>query len=394
VRPGILNHDRRGAELLNAVRAAAGSGLYERTGHWAAPEFGIGKLAWLACHEPAQLARARHVLQFHDWLVFRLSGAVVSEPSSAAMSGALDLASGGWASDLLVALGVDPELFPPLVRAGTAVGGVRPEVASAIGIATGTPVLAGGGDTHMSCVGVGHAKPGDITVVAGSTTPVMLATVDPALDAVEQPVVSAHVFPGTWAAETNAGATGIRFTWLLGLAHEFGAAGFSYDDLTRLAASGPAGAHGLFAVAGSPFWGEEAWASTPAGALLGLTPSHSVADVARALLEGSAIAVAAQIARLERTLHGPAGRVRVTGGASRSPFWCQLLADVSARRIDVARVDEPSSQAAALVVLGDAHALPQPELTEYEPCTGASELLEPVRAGYEERYAALAEMRA
>ena len=74
VRPGILNHDRRGADLLDAVRAAAGPGLYERTGHWAAPEFGIGKLAWLARYEPEQLARARHVLQFHDWLVFRLSG--------------------------------------------------------------------------------------------------------------------------------------------------------------------------------------------------------------------------------------------------------------------------------------------------------------------------------
>ncbi len=46
----------------------AGPGLYERTGHWAAPEFGIGKLAWLARYEPEQLARARHVLQFHDWL--------------------------------------------------------------------------------------------------------------------------------------------------------------------------------------------------------------------------------------------------------------------------------------------------------------------------------------
>ena len=102
---------------------------------------------------------------------------------------------------------------------------MRPEVASAIGIAAGTPVLAGGGDTHMSCIGIGHAEPGDITVVAGSTTPVMLASADPPLDAVEQPVVSPHVFPGTWAAETNAGATGIRFTWLLGLAHELGAAG-------------------------------------------------------------------------------------------------------------------------------------------------------------------------
>ena len=242
------------------------------------------------------------------------------------MSGALDLASGGWASDLLAALGVDPGLFPPLVRAGTEVGGVRPEVASAIGIAAGTPVLAGGGDTHMSCVGIGHAEPGDITVVAGSTTPVMLASADPPLDAVEQPVVSPHVFPGSGRrrptperpASASRGCSASRTS--------SARPALSYDDLTRLAASGPAGARGLFAVAGSPFWGEEAWASTPAGALLGLTPSHSVADVARALLEGSAIAVAAQIARLERTRPARADayasraeRAAARSGASCSP---------------------------------------------------------------------------
>ncbi len=232
-----------------------------------------------------------------------------------------------------------PALFPPLVRAGTEVGGVRPEVASAIGIAAGTPVLAGGGDTHMSCLGIGHAEPGDITVVAGSTTPVMLASAEPPLDAVEQPVVSPHVFPGTWAAETNAGATGIRFTWLLGLAHELGAAGVSYDDLTRLAASGPAGARGLFAVAGSPFWGEEAWASTPAGALLGLTPSHSVADVARAMLEGSAIAVAAQI-DAPRADAARRGAARARHGRSEPQ---PVLVPAARRRLRPARSKRPPS---------------------------------------------------
>jgi sugar (pentulose or hexulose) kinase len=392
VGPGILNHDRRGGELLDEVRAAGGSGLYARTGHWAAPEFGIGKLAWLARHEPARLSHARHVLQFHDWLVFRLCGAVVSEPSSAAMSGALDLAGGGWAEDLLAALGVDPGLFPPLVRAGSEVGGVRAEIADVVGIAPGTPVLAGGGDTHMSCLGIGNAEPGDVTVVAGSTTPVMLAAAKPPLDLDEQPIVSPHVFPGAWAAETNAGQTGIRLTWLLGLARELGVAISSYDDLTGLAATSPVGARGLFVVAGNPFWGEAAWASTPPGAIVGLTPSHSVADIARATLEGSAGATAAQVARLERVLDVPVGRVRVTGGASRSAFWCQLLADTSGRVIEVAGADEPSSMAAALVVLGDPRAVAPPELTAFAPDAGAHDALAPVRARYEDRFAALCEV--
>jgi sugar (pentulose or hexulose) kinase len=391
VGPGILNHDRRGGEVLDRVRAAAGPGLYARTGHWPAPEFGLGKLAWLALHEPARVARARHVLQFHDWLVFRLCGAVASEPSSAAMSGALDLARGGWAEDLLADLGLPPALFPPLVPAGTPLGAVHAAVADAIGVPADAQVLAGAGDTHMSCLGVGNAAPGDVTVVAGSTTPVMLAAATPLLDPAEQPVVSPHVFAGVFAIEVNAGATGIRFTWLQRLASELAGRPVSYDDLSALAAASPTGARGLFVVAGNPEWGEAAWAATPPGAVVGLTPSHTAGDLARATLEGSAIATAAQVDRLERVLGERVARVCASGGATRSATFGQLLADVSGRRIEVPAVDEPSAHAAALVALGDADALPPPPATTFEPDAGATARYAPVRERYASTFAALRE---
>jgi xylulokinase len=388
--PGILNHDRRGAGMLGRVREVGGAGLYRRTGHWPAPEFGIGKLAWVAEHEPERLARARHVLQFHDWLAFRLCGEIASEPSSAAMSGALDLEQGTWATDLLAGLGLDPALFPPLVRAGTSLGAVRPDVATTIGVAAGTPVLAGAGDTHMSCLGVGAVEVGDVCVVAGSTTPVMLAAAAPLVDAAEQPVVSPNVFPGGFAIETNAGATGIRFTWLRRLATELAGHDVPYDDLAERAATSPEGARGLFVVAGNPGWGERAWASSPPPAIMGLTPSHTAADLARATLEASAIATSAQIDRLERVLGQALHVVRVTGGATRSPFACQLLADVSGRALEVPRVEEPSSRAAVLVAAGSADALPPPAGIRYEPRDATTRFYAEVRGVYESRFAALA----
>jgi xylulokinase len=389
--PGILNHDRRGGELLDRVRAAGGPGLYARTGHWPAPEFGLGKLAWLALHEPERVARARHVLQFHDWLVYRLCGAVASEPSSAAMSGALDLERGGWAEDLLADLGLAPALFPPLVRAGTRLGEVDADVAETIGIPADAQVLAGAGDTHMSCLGVGNAAPGDVTVVAGSTTPVMLAASTALLHRDEQPVVSPHAFAGAFAIEVNAGATGIRFTWLQRLASELAGRAVSYDDLGALAAASPPGAHGLVVVAGNPEWGEVAWASTPPGAVVGLTPAHTAGDVARATLEGSAIATAAQVDRLERVLGGPVHRVVASGGSARSPFVCQLLADVAGRRIEVPAVDEPSAHAAALVAHGRADALPQPPAAAYDPDEAATRRYAPLRERYAATFAGLRE---
>jgi len=230
-----------------------------------------------------------------------------------------------------------------------------------------------------------------VTVVAGSTTPVMLAADAPLLDPAEQPVVSPHVFPGTYAIEVNAGATGIRFTWLQRLASELAGRIVSYDDLAGLAAASPPGARGLHVVAGNPEWGEVAWAAAPPGAVVGLTPAHTAGDVARATLEGSAIATAAQVDRLERVLGEPVARVSASGGAARSAFFSQLLADVSGRRIEVPAVDEPSAQAAALVVHGKRDALPPPPVTAFEPDGAATAGYAPLRARYAATFAALRE---
>jgi sugar (pentulose or hexulose) kinase len=241
----------------------------------------------------------------------------------------------------------------------------------------------------MSCLGVGNAAPGDVTVVAGSTTPVMLAASTALLHPDEQPVVSPHAFAGTFAIEVNAGATGIRFTWLQRLASELAGRPVSYDDLGALAAASPAGANGLVVVAGNPEWGEVAWAATPPGAAVGLTPAHTAGDLARATLEGSAIATAAQVDRLERVLGRPAQRVVASGGAVRSPLVAQLLADVAGRRIEVPAVDEPSAHAAALVAHRRADALPPPAVTTYEPEDAAAARYAPLRERYAATFAAL-----
>ena len=90
--PGVLNVDRRGEDYLDRVRAALGpERLYELTGHWANSKFGLPKLLWFVDRRPELWRKVRHVLQFHDWLIFGLSGELVSEPSSAAMSHLVDV---------------------------------------------------------------------------------------------------------------------------------------------------------------------------------------------------------------------------------------------------------------------------------------------------------------
>jgi sugar (pentulose or hexulose) kinase len=360
--PGVLNLDRRGQAHLRDVREALGpDALYRLTGHWPNGKFGLPKLLWYRHERPEVWRRARHVLQFHDWLIHGLSGAIVSEPSSAGMSQLIDVRRRAWATELLDALGIDRELLPELRDGGERAGGLLPAVARATGLTAGTPVHVGAGDTHVAVLGAGATEPGTAAIVGGSTTPVMYASDEPrAFPESGGPLVSPHALPRLWALETNAGATGTLYTWLRDLAGE------SYATLDALAAAAPVGARGLVVAGANPFWGEDAWERVPPTTFIGLTPVHRMGDLARAVQESIAHAVRSNLEALETALGAPADRIVFTGGASRSAVGCRLLADVLGRPVLVPAVREPAAVGGATLVTGEA-AAGRPELTTYEP---------------------------
>jgi sugar (pentulose or hexulose) kinase len=354
VAPGVLVPDRRGAPYLEVIERTIGRELlYERTGHWLSSRFGLAKLLWFARAAPRVFARARHVLQLHDWLVLRFSGAIVSEPSSASMSQLLDIKRRAWASDLLGELGLSDALLPPLLDAGTPVGGLLPHVAEELGLLAGTPVHTGGGDTHISALGMCAVEDGAIAIVAGSTTAIQLSgdVVPPGGE--EAPLVSAHLRPGRFALETNAGETGVIYRWLAELASGDDADGrgsVGVAALERLACAAPLGARELLVTAARPRWGEAAWSRLAPVTLFGLRPEHSLGDLARAAIECATYATAAAVGVLVALRQPAPVRVRATGGASRSALWAQVLADVLGRDVEVADIVEPSAIGGAQLV--------------------------------------------
>lgn len=360
--PGVLNFDRRGYAYLREVREALGArDLYRLTGHWANAQLGLPKLLWYRYERPELWRRVRRVLQFHDWLVYRLSGAVVSEPSSAAMSQLIDVERRCWADELLHALDLDRHVFPDLYDAGTLVGGLLPAVGRATGLAAGTPVHVGAGDTHLAVLGSGGTEPGTAAIVGGSTTPIMYASSTTLTEPCDGPFVSPHALAGLWALETNAGATGMLYTWLRDL---IGADGYAALDV--LADAVPIGARGLCVTGPNPFWGEDAWERVVPMGFIGVTPAHRVGELARGVLEAIAHAVRSNLEALESAVGSDVGKIIFTGGASRSSVSCRLLANVLGRPIVVPTVPEPAAVGAAVLVAGE-QARGRPQVVTYEP---------------------------
>jgi xylulokinase len=356
VLPGLLNRDRRAAAELARIAAAIGAAeVYELTGHWLAPEFGLPKLLWTRTVHPSGWQATRFVLQLHDWFIYKLSGVVASEPSSAAMSQMLDVSHGSWANDLLDELGIPLSLMPELRPAGTMVGGLLPTVADATGFSSGTPVHLGGGDTQLSAESAGASERAAPVVVAGTTAPVQAAVNTASLPgpAARHPLLlSEHVTAGKWMVEANAGLTGGILARLEDLGDESGE-GLA-DLLRRRGFTLSGGDPGeLTILAGNPFFSPQGWARSPQPTITGLHERHRGSDVFRACLRAICYAVRSVLATLTEHSGIPPLPVVATGGMSRSAEWAQLLADVTGREVRVRPLAAIGGRAGAGLVAGE-----------------------------------------
>lgn len=96
--------------------------IYRRTGIQFQPFNTLYQLFVTARDHPEWIARARHLLLLPDYFHHRLCGALASEYTNATTSQLVGLAARDWDRELLAVAGAPPEIFHPLVSAGTRLG--------------------------------------------------------------------------------------------------------------------------------------------------------------------------------------------------------------------------------------------------------------------------------
>ena len=106
---------------------------------------------------------------FNDWLILKLTWRYVHR----AQQRLHHLTSLTWLQEtgtnpLWKKCGLKTDIFPVVYESGTAVASVTEEAAALTGLAAGTPVVAGGGDAQLGCIGVGLVSPGQGAVFGGS----------------------------------------------------------------------------------------------------------------------------------------------------------------------------------------------------------------------------------
>ncbi|HUS30380.1 MAG TPA: FGGY family carbohydrate kinase [Kofleriaceae bacterium] len=327
----LIWQDKRADARLAIVTPAR---LFEITGQVADAGHMAPKIRWLKAKGEALTWAPSRYHQPVTFLVERLTGAAVIDPSHASTTMLYDLLAGTWSRELLDAFGIDERELPTIAPATSIAGALTKQGAALTGLREGTPVAVGTGDDFATPLGAGIVDAGKLIVALGTAEVVGTIASIPVFDrpsaraetdpwrALDDAMVETHAYPsGGFFIENPGWMSGGVVRWttqLLGLGSD--------AELDALAASAPPGAGGVTFVPALTGAMTPVWRSGARGTLHGLGAEHDRSHVARAVLEGLAFACRDVAARLT-ALGLPLREAIVLGGGGRSRVWTQIRAD-------------------------------------------------------------------
>jgi len=355
--PALVWLDNRAVDQAAFLAKRFGNEVYSRTGiPDIVPTWPACKILWIRQNEPEVFSRADKFLLVQDYLIYRLTGRIVTDGSVSCTTLNYDLVKNAWWADVQDAIGIRTDQLPEIVQPGAAVGTLSEAAAALLGLSGKTRVVTGGMDQAVGAIGAGNFQPGMVSESTGAALAIQATITDPMIDRSRVVPVYYHSVPGHYLFVPVCPTAGMAFKWLRDsfFADEMKQAEAektdAYDRLTKLAQSVPAGADGLIML--PHLMGAFSPEPNPLarGSFTGFTLSHTRGHFVRALLEGVAFLLQRNLEYIERT--GMVIReIRSTGGGARSRLWNQIKANVCNRPV-VTLVNEETALLGNAILAG------------------------------------------
>jgi autoinducer 2 (AI-2) kinase len=350
------NVDSRSAsQAAELIASGAARRIYEQGGDWVSIT-SPARFLWIRECEPETFGAIAHMGMLSDWVLYRLTGRYVTDPSSGSSSNLFDLARRTWSPESLDVVGLSASVMPEVLEPGTVVGAVTDDAAAETGLAPGTPVVVGGADTQLGLVGIGVVQPDRVTLLGGSFWQMTVVTDRPLIDPEARLRTLCHAVPGQWMTEGIGFYSGIAMRWYRDAFCELEKAEAArrgvdpYTVMEEAAAAIPAGSNGLLGVF-SNVMDTKRWVQA-SPSFLGFDVDDPTASgritAIRALEEQAAYAARGHLANIESLTGRTVPDVVFTGGAAKGRLWPQIVADVLARPVTVPAVVESTALGAAI----------------------------------------------
>ncbi len=355
LRHAILWNDQRTQAECDWITETIGkSKVVELTSNPVLTGFTAPKIVWLRNNEPETFSKVRKVLLPKDYVRLMLTGEFATEVSDASGTSLFNVTKRAWSDEMLDGCGIPRDWMPKSYESVEVSGRITDRASRLTGLATGTPVVGGGGDQAAGAVGNGIVETGIVSSTVGTSGVVFAFSDTPNVDPGLRLHTFCHAVPGKWHLMGVMLSAGGSLQWYRDaycqpekvVASALGKN--PYELIAAEASLAPPGSEGLIFL---PYLtGERTPYPDPnaRGVLFGITRRTDRAHVARAVLEGVAYGLRDSF-EIMKEMCLPITQVRASGGGAKSAMWRQIQADISGYSHVTINVDEGPALGVALL---------------------------------------------
>ena len=175
----IMYLDNRGENYVDEMRAKLDLAEFRlRTGTAPRNLQTLYKMRVLEEYHPGTLARTKKIHFLADFVLSRLGGEHFTDYGLAATTGAFDINTRSWITDMFEWAGIDPAILPTPVPAGTLIARLSESAGAELGIKPGAALISGGHDHIPSSLGSGVYRAGTAMNAIGTVDCFMIITDD------------------------------------------------------------------------------------------------------------------------------------------------------------------------------------------------------------------------
>lgn len=301
-------------------------------------------LKWMKNNRKEVLDRASRLIFCKDWVRYKMTGIIGTEITDSFTS-LVDARTGKIADELMKELDIYEYrgYLPDPVSSDYITGGISESFAEEVGLATGTPVVAGALDTSATAIGLGAIHEKDACVILGTTcaSEIVMRKEDCRFGA-ENTRYEKHPIEELYV-ELQPTLNGTpNIDWLL----ENIATTKDFNEIDRIVDSVPVGCGGVvyhpyISVAGerAPFYHPYARAS-----FFGISQVTTRNQLIRAVYEGISMSIRDCLQNVDKE-----GTIFLAGGGAKSPVWAQMIADVMGMKVMIPQGKELGAKGVSII---------------------------------------------
>ncbi len=316
----ILWNDVRTKNECKEIRKIFGKKIYDITGNPALEGFTAPKIIWMKKNLPEKYKLIKKIMLPKDYIRFRLTGKIMTDPSDATGTLLYDIKQNNWSEFICNKLGIDKKILPKVNASHKFSGKLTSKIVGDLNLDKNIFIVTGGADNACSLLSINNIN-NSAVISLGTSGTIMIPTERLIIDKVTGIHLMKHTLP--------------EFNYRMGVILSAGSSlnwwqkilpNKTIDQIIKIAKR--ADKHEDQVIFLPYLSGERTPHQNPdaRGVFFGINASSSSSELTHAVLQGIGFAIKNSLDILSKD-HKISSAI-IVGGGGKSNKWSQIICDI------------------------------------------------------------------